>query len=550
VLNYIPNERINDVMIFDPGDRDNPVAFNLLEDVEDDYKPIVVSGIVAIFHKLWAESWGPRLEHILRYTFLALLYYPGSTFLSVPRMLSDDDFRAKVLEKVTDPVVKDFWESEFAGYPDRTRQEAIMPIQNKIGQFLASSTIRNIVGQPKSAMNIRQIMDEKKILLVKVSKGVIGEDNSALMGAMMITKLQLAAMSRANTPVEERVPFNLYVDEFQNFATESFASILSEARKYNLNLHVANQYIEQMSEMVREAVFGNVGTLITFRVGATDADYLAKEFAPTFAAEDLVNLEKFNIYLRMTIDGISSMPFSATTLPLPQDKTSTREKIMLVSRERYGTEREFVEGKIKEWSDALTKGKSTREKGRGRGKGKGRPQPNEPVQLSEEEKARQSQLLGKLNAWQVERKEKSGTDVKTEAFDPAAVAEKIRAAKEKIAREKAKKTEENIQSAPALNERRTSQNWGNKNIRPATQSAQPNPKISSPSSPQIIRRAESNKDINYKLADIQKKPVVVSSPVSQPKINKSKTNIGEITIDSSGEVTEIEPDDKKMDFMR
>ncbi len=410
VLNYVPSERINDVVLFDPGDRENPVAFNLLEDVDDDYKPIVTSGLIAIFKKLWHDSWGPRLEHILRYTFLALLDYKGSTFLSVPRMLSDEVFRNEVIKCIKDPVVKDFWEVEFNGYTDKLRQDAISPIQNKIGQFLASSTIRNIVGQPNTSVNIREVMDNKKILLVKVAKGVVGEDNAALLGAMIITKIQLAAMSRADISESQRVPFNLYVDEFQNFATESFASILSEARKYKLNLHVANQYIEQMEDVVRGAVFGNVGTLITFRVGATDADYLAKEFAPTFVAEDLTNLEKYHIYLRMTIDGISSPAFSALTLALPSEKTNNLEKILRVSREKYGTSRDFVEKKIMEWSEELDVKKrvlteSKKERNR---KNKNNSYVKKEEITTEVDEEKKGLLLSKLQSFQKTREKKQG----------------------------------------------------------------------------------------------------------------------------------------------
>ncbi len=415
ILEYVPKSRVNDVILFDPGDKENPMAFNLLEQVEDDYKPIVTSGLVGIFKKLFADSWGPRLEHILRYTFLALLDYPGSTFLGVPRLLTDKFYREEVLKKVKDPVVRDFWMTEFEGYPDKIRQEAVMPIQNKVGQFLASATIRNMIGQPTSSMNIRQIMDESKIFLVKVSKGIVGEDNSALLGATMVTKIQLAAMSRQDIPKSERVPFNLYVDEFQNFATESFAAILSEARKYNLNLHVANQYIAQMEDSVREAIFGNVGTLVSFRVGANDADHLAKEFAPTFTNEDLVNLERFQIYLRMTIDGISSAPFSATTLDLPEKKTGNKEKIQRVSRERYGTQRSFVEKKLNEWAESLDKRKvegemiEKQQKGNRRG-GRGRfPVENtKPEVMNEEQIKKQSSLIEKLKKFQ---QKKSDTNV-------------------------------------------------------------------------------------------------------------------------------------------
>lgn len=426
VLNYVPTERLNDVVLFDPGDRENPIAFNLLENVAEDYKPIIASGLIAIFKKLWHDSWGPRLEHILRYTFLALLDFPGSTFLSVPRMLSDEVFRGEVIEKIKDPVVKDFWEVEFNGYTDKLRQDAISPIQNKIGQFLASSTIRNIVGQPNTAINIRQVMDSKKILLVKVAKGVVGEDNAALLGAMIITKIQLAAMSRADILEIDRVPFNLYVDEFQNFATESFASILSEARKYKLNLHVANQYIEQMEDVVRGAVFGNVGTLVTFRVGATDADYLAKEFAPTFTGEDLTNLEKYHIYLRMTIDGISSPAFSATTLSLPSEKTDNLEKILALSREKYGTKRDFVEGKIKEWSENLdakkqkSGSKNTKKSDNRRRRGVEKKEITVEQEIDPEKK---EQLLSKLKIFQKDRVNK--IDANMDKIDPETVKQKL-----------------------------------------------------------------------------------------------------------------------------
>ena len=423
VLNYVPSNRISDVVLFDPGDRDNPIAFNLLENVADDYKPIIASGLIAIFKKLWHDSWGPRLEHILRYTFLALLDYEGSTFLCVPRLLSDEVFRNEVINHIKDPVVKDFWEVEFNGYTDKLRQDAISPIQNKIGQFLASSTIRNIVGQPKTAINIREVMDGKKILLVKVAKGVVGEDNAALLGAMIITKIQLAAMSRADISEERRVPFNLYVDEFQNFATESFASILSEARKYKLNLHVANQYIEQMEDVVRGAVFGNVGTLITFRIGATDADYLSKEFAPTFLAEDLTNLEKFHIYLRMTIDGISSPAFSAVTLSLPVEKTNNVDKVLFSSREKYGTKRDFVETKIREWSEVLdSKKKKVSSNKREKNGNKVTKKTDEPVAEIDQEK--REQLLTKLKAFQKERTSNSDDNMKID-LDKEAVKRKL-----------------------------------------------------------------------------------------------------------------------------
>lgn len=351
LLNFIPSGRLNDVILFDPADREHPVAFNPLENVDPDQQGLVVSGIISIFQKIWAYTWGPRLEHILRNTLAALIEYPNSTMLGINRMFTDKKFRKKVVKKVTDVETKRFWTQEFPTYEqnERFKIEAIAPIQNKVGQFLASPTIRNIVGQPHSTIDIRKVMDEGKILLVKLAQGAIGEDNSSLLGAMIITKIQLAAMSRVTVPEEERKDFYLYVDEFQNFATPSFAKILSEARKYRLNLILANQYIAQMPDEVREAVFGNIGTLVNFRVGAADATFLAKELEPVFEANDVVNLDKYNIYLKISIDGVTCPAFSAQTLPPPEGKEGNREKIITLSRERFSRSRDFVEKKIVEW---------------------------------------------------------------------------------------------------------------------------------------------------------------------------------------------------------
>lgn len=346
VLACIPDERIDDVIVFDPADRAYPIAFNLLEHVEDDFKGMVASGFVGIFKKIFGHSWGPRLEHILRNTVLALLDYPDSTMLDIPKMLTEAGFRDRVVEKVKDPVIKEFWVNEFGSYDNKFRTEAVSPILNKIGQFLATATIRNIVGQPKSTLDIRNIMDNKKIMVVNLSRGKIGEDNSALLGAMMITKIQLAAMSRADTTVDNRPDCYLYVDEFQNFATDSFAVILSEARKYHLNLNIANQYITQMPEEVRDAVFGNAGTIITFRVGGADADFLVKEYEPVFEQNDLVNLDKYNIYIKLLIDGVSSPAFSARTLPPIDVLTGNVEKVIELSRQKYAKTRDEVENLI------------------------------------------------------------------------------------------------------------------------------------------------------------------------------------------------------------
>jgi CxxC-x17-CxxC domain-containing protein len=360
LLQAVPSNRINDVIYFNPADQEWPVAFNVMEKVDTEYRHLVASGLVGVFKKIWADSWGPRLEYILRNAILALLEYPGSTLLGVLRILVDKSYRERVVEKVTDPVVKQFWVEEFTKWNDRVLQEVISPIQNKVGQFLSSSLIRNIVGQTKSAFSIRDLMDNGKIIIMNLSKGRIGEDNSALLGAMMITKIQLAAMGRVDIPEEERKDFYLYVDEFQNFATDSFANILSEARKYHLNLIIAHQYIGQLitdtSTRVRDAVFGNVGTLCVFRVGAEDAEFLEKEFEPVFMAQDLVNLPNRQVYIKLMIDGISGNPFSATTLP-PIDLSKTAgnaEKVIKVTRERYATKRDIVEEKIARWSGIVT----------------------------------------------------------------------------------------------------------------------------------------------------------------------------------------------------
>ncbi len=352
VVDYIPTHRINDVVYFNPADVEYPIAFNVLENVDPEYRHLVASGLVGVFKKMFAESWGPRLEYLLRNAILALLDYPGSTLLGVQRILVDKAFCKKVSRKIKDPIVKSFWVNEYPKYPERFQKEAIAPIQNKVGQFLSISLIRNIVAQVKSSIDVREMMDNRKILLLNLAKGRIGEDASNLLGAMMITKIQLAAMERIDIPERERVPFHLYVDEFQNFATESFANILSEARKYALNLTVAHQYIEQLEETVRAAIFGNVGTLLCFRIGGTDAEELIKEFAPRFIEEDLVSLTKYEMYLRLMIDGVASTPFSAETLPplSPEEQTNNAQKIIKVSRERYSIDRKVIEGKILKWA--------------------------------------------------------------------------------------------------------------------------------------------------------------------------------------------------------
>lgn len=356
VLSAIPEHRVKDVVYFNPADTDFQVGFNVLELVDSKYKHLVASGLMGIFTKIWANAWSARMEYILNNAILALLDTPGTTLLGIPRMLVDKDYRQKIINNLKDPVIKAFWVHEYEAWQDKFRNEAIAPIQNKVGQFLSTSVIRNIVGQSKSTINIFDMMNEGKIFLVNVSKGRIGEDNSKLLGGMIITKVQLAAMERVRIPEDERKDFYLYVDEFQNFVTDSFASILSEARKYRLNLTVAHQYTAQLvtkeSSAMRDSIFGNVGTMIVFRVGADDADFLEKEFAPEFTPEDIVNLPNFRIYLKLMIDGITSRPFSAKTLP-PLVKGGNKEIEQMViesSRKLYCRSREEAEREIMNWS--------------------------------------------------------------------------------------------------------------------------------------------------------------------------------------------------------
>jgi hypothetical protein len=354
ILNYIPNNRVNDVIYFNPSDLEYPIAFNILESVDLKYKHLVASGLMGVFTKIWANTWSSRMEYILNNTILALLDSPGNTLLGISRIFLDKKYRKRIVDNVKDPMVRAFWTDEFANWQEKYRMEAVAPIQNKVGQFLSSGVIRNIVGQPKSTIDLRQIMDDQKILLLNLSKGRVGEDNSALLGAMIITKLQLAALSRVDMPEVERKDFYLYVDEFQNFATDSFATILSEARKYRLCLTVGHQYIGQLVQekntKVRDAVFGNVGTMISFRVGATDAEFLEKEFAPNFTETDLVNLPKYTIILKLMINGVASDPFTAVTLPPEHyEATGNGEKVIRVSRERYANSMADVEERIIRW---------------------------------------------------------------------------------------------------------------------------------------------------------------------------------------------------------
>ncbi len=352
LLDFVPEERIKDVVYLNPDDLEFPIAFNVMEGIGFDYRHLVASGLVGVFKKIWGvEAWSGRMEYILNNTILALLEYPDSTLLGINRLMSSKEYRKKVVANITDPIVKAFWTDEFAKYADKFATEATAAIQNKVGQFASNNLIRNILGQPKSKIDIRKIMDEGKIFIVNVSRGKIGEDASRLLGAFLVTKIQLAAMSRVDIPESERRDFYLYVDEFQHFATESFANILSEARKYHLSLIMAHQYIKQMEEPVMDAVFGNVGTIITFRVGADDAEFLEKWFQPDFMMSDIVNLGKYTVYLKLMINGVSSKGFSADMLyPFSKPERSNREAIIAFSREKYGTPRAVVQKEIADWA--------------------------------------------------------------------------------------------------------------------------------------------------------------------------------------------------------
>lgn len=342
ILRRIPLERARDVIYFNPADTDFPIAFNPMEVYDPKLKTHTTSELIGVLKRMF-ESWGPRLEYILRYSLLALLDYPEATMLDITRILTDKKFRNEVLEYVQDPVVRNFWLVEFASWNDKFATEAVAPVLNKVGAFTANPTVRNIIGQPKSSFNIRKIMDEKKILIVNLSRGLIGEDNAALLGALLVTKIQMGAMSRADIPAAERSPFYLYVDEFQNFATDSFATILSEARKYGLNLTVANQYIAQMSLSVKDAVFGNVGSIVGFRMSADDARTMQKYFEPKFLEYDLVHIHNRHFVINMTIEGEKAQAFSAVTLNLPELGTDYSEAIIENSRREYAVGRDRIE---------------------------------------------------------------------------------------------------------------------------------------------------------------------------------------------------------------
>ncbi len=355
LLRYIPTSRIDDVIYFSPGDSEFPVAFNPLEISENSSpseRSLIADGLMTVFKKIWPDAFSGRMEYILNNSMLALLEYPEPSLLSVNRMLTDKDFRKKVIASVTDPTVRNAWD-ELSKWDDKRWSEAIGALVNKVGQFTTNPVVRNIIGQAKSTFNFREAMDSRKIVIINLSKGLIGEESAKLIGALLITKVYLAAMSRANLSPEQLAvmpPLYFYVDEFQNFANDSFANILSEARKYKLALTVANQYIAQMEETIRDAVFGNMGTTITFRLGPFDAEFVERVFTPTFNTEDLQNIGFGQVFMTLLIDGMSSRPFSAATLgPIQPKEPPQLDRVIAASRAQYAKNRVEVEEKIMAW---------------------------------------------------------------------------------------------------------------------------------------------------------------------------------------------------------
>ena len=346
LLHYIPIKRIKDIVYLNASDTEYPIAFNPLYMVSRENRYLIASSIVTALKKLWIDSWGPRLEHILRHSLLSLVLSPNKTLLDITPMLTDYEFRKKVLFSVSDKAIHNFWQKEFEPLPIQVKNEIISPILNKVGLFSTHPVLRNILGQRRSSFDISKVMDEGKIFIANLSKGILGEAGTQLLGSLLITQFETAALERSKQPQNLRNPFHLYIDEMHSFMTLSFADILSESRKYGLCLFLTHQYIEQLDEKIRTSVFGNVGTLISFRVGAEDAEYLEKEFFPVFEKEDIINLPKYSMYLKLMIDGATSRPFSAITLPLNNNKYPFKEKAIELSRKKYGRERGLVEKSI------------------------------------------------------------------------------------------------------------------------------------------------------------------------------------------------------------
>ena len=349
LLNHIPRYRADHLVYFNPGDLEFPVGLNVIGNVAPDARHLVASGIVSAFKGIWRDSWGPRLEYILYNAVSALLDCRNATLLGVNRLLTDDAYRAKVVRQIKDPFIRAFWAEEYENYDERFKREAIAPIQNKIGQFLLNPVVRNILGQVKAKVNIPFVMDNGRLFIANLSKGQLGHDKANLLGSLLVTQFQLGAMARSNRPEDMRRDFYLFIDEFQNFSTDAFASILAEARKYRLCLTLSHQYIEQLSLPVRQAVFGNVGTLIAFRIGYADAEVMEKEFGKTFTATALADLERYEAAVKLLEDGANQEPFRAKMLPPLENRIGRRDKLVALSRERFATQRAVIEDKLTRW---------------------------------------------------------------------------------------------------------------------------------------------------------------------------------------------------------
>jgi len=353
LLNQIPPRRADHLVYFNPGDLEFPIGLNVLANVAPDQRHLVASGIVSAFKGIWRDSWGPRLEYILYNAVSALLDCRNATLLGVNRMLTDDAFRAKVIRQIKDPFIKAFWAEEYEGYDERFKREAIAPIQNKIGQFLLNPVVRNILGQVKSKVSIPFIMDNQRLFIANLSKGSLGHEKANLLGSLLTTQFQLAAMARSNRPEQERRDFYLFIDEFQNFSTDAFASVLSEARKYRSSLILSHQYIDQLPLPIRQAVFGNVGTLLSFRVGYADAEILEKEFGKAFAATAIADLSRYEAIVKLLEDGTNKEPFRAKMLPPMENRIGRKDRLIMRSRERFSMKRSVIEDKLKRWMSSI-----------------------------------------------------------------------------------------------------------------------------------------------------------------------------------------------------
>ncbi|MBX7208659.1 MAG: type IV secretion system DNA-binding domain-containing protein [Verrucomicrobiaceae bacterium] len=349
ILDHVPPWRADHLVYFNPADTDFPIGLNPLANVMPDDRHLVASGVVAAFKSIWADSWGPRLEYTLHNAVASLLHCQNTSLIGINRLLTDPSYRAWVVRQIDDPFLRDYWTQEYESYDPRFLREIIAPIQNKVGQFMLSPIVRNILGQVCSKVSIPFVMDNERLFIANLSKGKLGHDKSNLLGSLLTTQFQLAAMARADTPEHERRDFYLFIDEFQNFSTDAFASILAEARKYRLSLTLSHQYVDQLSLPVRQAVFGNVGTMIAFRVGHADADALHFEFGEEFVPSVFVDLNRFEIIARLLENGSNTQPFRGRTMPPIDERVGRREKLIARSRERFATPRAEIEAKLNRW---------------------------------------------------------------------------------------------------------------------------------------------------------------------------------------------------------